>query len=87
VQLYNAVEERGAAGDPVEAAKLVQRFLCCAEERYTKYLTLVDEFTLGFNKDAPRSLRDAMPLPPWYVSVYLTLNPFVVQVLIIGTLL
>jgi len=74
VQLYNAVEER-AAGDPVEAAKLVQRFLCCAEERYTKYLTLVDEFTLGFNKDSPRSLRDAMPLPPWYVPFYLTLNP------------
>jgi len=74
VQLYTAVEER-AAGDPVDAAKLVQRFLCCAEERYTKYLTLVDEFTLGFNKDSPRSLRDAMPLPPWYVPFYLTLNP------------
>jgi hypothetical protein len=66
--LYEIVEAKGT--DAAEKAKLVQRFLVCAESRYRHYLMILDEHIKEFDgKDkglkGAATLAQTMPLPPW----------------------
>jgi hypothetical protein len=66
--LYEIVESKGT--EAAEKAKLVQRFLVCAESRYRRYLSILDDYIKEFdgkNKGTKgaATLAETMPLPPW----------------------
>jgi hypothetical protein len=64
-ELFDAVEATEQDADA--KAKRVQEFLVCAEARYVRYLTLLDEFAMSYSpKKDIRTFGQVMPLPPWY---------------------
>jgi len=87
--LYDLVESQAATDD--DKAHVVNTFLVCAEARYIRYLTLLNEIvdqrdrsTRGVRAhkkelDPNVPFTDVMPLPPWDVAIIFhvhCLSPF-----------
>jgi hypothetical protein len=64
--LFDAVEAR--APDADSRPLLVQQFLVCAEARYVRYLSILDEFAHDASTPEDEPFVDTMPLPPWYLN-------------------